>query len=88
MWEEKIEKLYKNWISDNELFGVHGERKFLKFVWACIQNEEDAPSQEELKNRIKRDLSKSEDDYKSEITSQAESLYVTLKDYEEIRKEN
>ena len=70
------------------MFGVYGERKFLKFVWACIQNEQNAPNQEELKNRIKNDFSKRDENYKNEIASHAESLYITLKDYEEIRKEN
>ena len=91
MWKEKIEELYKNWIDDNDLWG-HGESKFLKFVWACIQDEENAPNQEELKNQIKRDLSEKylgyKEDQKNKIASEAESLYLAIKKYEEIRKEN
>ena len=91
MWEEKIEELYKSWINDGRFF-KEGESKLLKFFWACIQNEESAPSQEELKNQVKRDLSEKypgyNEDRKNEIVSKVESLYLTIKKYEEIRKEN
>lgn len=91
MWEEKIKKLYESWIDDNDFWGL-GEPKFLKFVWACIQDEENAPDQEELKNQIKRDLSEKypgyNNDQKNKIVSEAESLYLAIKNYEKIRKEN
>ncbi len=92
MWEEKIEELYKSWTDDNELFGTHGNFKFIKFACACIQDEDNAPNMEELKSRIKRDLSEKypgyNEDQKSKKVSEAESLYLALKYYEEIRKEN
>ena len=88
MWEEKIEKLYQIWIKDNELFGAYGEKKFLRFVWACIQDEKNAPQPYELLDRIKSDFSEHEEGCKNKIAGKAEGLYITLKDYEEVRKEN
>lgn len=87
MWEEKIEELYKSWI-DN----VHQDLKFVKFACVCIQDEENAPNLEALKNQMKKDLFEKypgyNEDQINKIVGEAESLYLALKYYEEIRKEN
>lgn len=52
-WADKIEWKYQEWVNGPTLFGHPlDQERFYKFVWACLNNQDQAPTPSDLKERL------------------------------------
>jgi hypothetical protein len=80
MWSKEIEDAYQAWIRSRELSHPIDVNRFYRFVWACVDNPQEAPDEVEFRERLAEDrkLPPDEQGFPHPTVQNFASLYVHI----------
>lgn len=88
-WSNEIEKAYQAWIHSPKLFGHWAdEGRFYEFVWACVDNPNEAPDDGTFRVRMAEDtkLAPDAEGFPHQTVAKAVLLYNHLRAFAEKRQ--